>query len=266
MAITIQDVQDLIQLLRERPEWRAEMERALLGEEFHSLPAIVRELAEAQKRTEARVEELAEAQKRTEARVEELAEAQKRTEARLETLTARVEELAEAQKRTDAQIAALVERMDKFQTTQERMEKRLGMLSGAALELRFAERAPAYLSQLALRVRVIPRHDFVARTQEAVEAGTLSEDEAASIARLDLLAKGVRRDDRAPIYFAVEISETIRSKDVTRAARRAKLLQQIYSRVLPVVAGDMISPADKEDAEELGVAIVLDGQVIEDED
>jgi len=46
-------------------------------EDFSELKAIVRDLAEAQKRTEIRVEELAEAQKRTEVRLEELAEAQK---------------------------------------------------------------------------------------------------------------------------------------------------------------------------------------------
>ncbi len=70
--------------------------------DFNELKAIVADLAEAQKRTEARVEELAEAQKRTEARVEELAEAQKRTEAR-------VGELAEAQKRTEARVGELAE-------------------------------------------------------------------------------------------------------------------------------------------------------------
>ncbi|MGQ9748920.1 MAG: hypothetical protein ACUVR9_04960, partial [Desulfosoma sp.] len=43
-------------------------------EDFDDLKQVVRELAEAQKRTEARVEELAEAQKRTELRLEELAE------------------------------------------------------------------------------------------------------------------------------------------------------------------------------------------------
>jgi len=57
-----------------------EIAATVTKEEFTDLKAIVADLAEAQKRTEARVEELAEAQKRTEARVEELAEAQKRTE------------------------------------------------------------------------------------------------------------------------------------------------------------------------------------------
>lgn len=55
-------------------------EKMVTKEEFNELKAVLKELAEAQKRTEAKVEELAEAQKRTEARVEELAEAQKKTE------------------------------------------------------------------------------------------------------------------------------------------------------------------------------------------
>jgi hypothetical protein len=58
-----------------------------LKEIVDNLATAVKELAEAQKRTEARVEELAEAQKRTEARVEELAEAQKRTEVEIKKLT-----------------------------------------------------------------------------------------------------------------------------------------------------------------------------------
>jgi DNA repair exonuclease SbcCD ATPase subunit len=55
-------------------------------EDFRELKGIVKELAEAQKRTEKKVEELAEAQNRTEKRVEELAEAQKQTEKEIKTL------------------------------------------------------------------------------------------------------------------------------------------------------------------------------------
>ena len=57
-----------------------------LKEIVGNLAVTVKELAEAQKRTEARIEELAEAQKRTEARIEELAEAQKRTEVEIKKL------------------------------------------------------------------------------------------------------------------------------------------------------------------------------------
>ena len=70
-----------------------ELSNVVTKVEFNELRDVVRELAEAQKRTEQRVGELAEAQKRTEERltrletiVGELAEAQKRTEAALEKL------------------------------------------------------------------------------------------------------------------------------------------------------------------------------------
>ncbi|MFZ4732751.1 MAG: hypothetical protein ACOYK7_09475 [Pirellulales bacterium] len=92
--------------------------------EFNELTAVVKELAGAQQRTEARVEELAEAQGRTEARVEELAEAQGRTEAR-------VEELAEAQRRTEARIEELAEAQMQTTWAVKDLAKQVGGLAGA---------------------------------------------------------------------------------------------------------------------------------------
>jgi len=77
-----------------------ELRNTVTKDEFNELKEVVRELAEAQKRTEQRVEELAEAQKRTEQRVEELAEAQKRTEAE-------IKELARALKETRVMVGGL---------------------------------------------------------------------------------------------------------------------------------------------------------------
>src|SRR3989304_2760643 len=70
-----------------------ELSNVVTKVEFNELRDVVRELAEAQKRTEQRVRELAEAQKRTEQRVGELAEAQKRTETELKELAVEVKEL-----------------------------------------------------------------------------------------------------------------------------------------------------------------------------
>jgi hypothetical protein len=112
-------------------------ELSVSREDFAELKAIVRELAQAQQRTELRIEELVQAQKRsetgmgelrgvvreltaaqqrTETRVEELggavqrlAEAQQRTEIRMEDLGRAVQELAEAQKRTDMSVDKLTE-------------------------------------------------------------------------------------------------------------------------------------------------------------
>jgi len=55
-------------------------------EDFQELKQLVRDLVQAQARTEARMEELAQAQTRTEARMEELAQAQAKTEKELQKL------------------------------------------------------------------------------------------------------------------------------------------------------------------------------------
>ncbi len=111
--------------------------------DFNELKEIVRELAEAQKRTEQRMEELAraqaelaEAQKRTEQRVEELAEAQKRTEQR-------VEELARLQGETQRQIQELVRQMSDVR----REVGGLGRSMGYALENEAYRMLPAFLAE-----------------------------------------------------------------------------------------------------------------------
>ena len=63
--------------------------------DFSELKSIVKDLAQAQERTEERVEELAHAQRRTEERVGELAQAQRRTEVALQKLSRQVGGLSE---------------------------------------------------------------------------------------------------------------------------------------------------------------------------
>jgi len=109
-------------------------EAHITREDFSELKAIVRDIAETQKRTESRVEELADAQKKTEisvgtlakgleSRMEELADAQKKTESRMEELAdaqkrteSRMEELADAQKRTEISVGTLAKGLDATRT------------------------------------------------------------------------------------------------------------------------------------------------------
>ncbi|MEJ5349053.1 MAG: hypothetical protein WHS46_10260 [Desulfosoma sp.] len=125
------DLRDALLSLFEEVE--RNREESVSKPEFNEFKDIVRDLAEAQKRTEKHVEELAEAQKRTEARMEELAEAQKKTEARLDSLAAKVEELAEAQRRTEA-------RMEELAEAQRKTEARLDNLAAKVEELAEAQK------------------------------------------------------------------------------------------------------------------------------
>jgi hypothetical protein len=120
------EVRELAQA-QQRTEQRVEQ----LAEAQQGLAEAQQGLAEAQRRTEQRVEQLAEAQQRTEQRVEQLAEAQQRTEQRVEQLAEaqqrteqRVEQLAEAQQRTEQRVEQLAE-------AQQRTEQRVEQLAEA---------------------------------------------------------------------------------------------------------------------------------------
>jgi hypothetical protein len=107
--------------------------------DIDEMKAIVRDLAQAQARTEDRLEELAQAQQRTERRIEELggavqklAEAQQRTERRVEGLEGAVQRLAEAQQRTEL-------RMEELAQAQQRSEIGMQDLRGAVRQLAEAQ-------------------------------------------------------------------------------------------------------------------------------
>jgi hypothetical protein len=107
--------------------------------DIDEMKAIVRDLAQAQARTEDRLEELAQAQQRTERRIEELggavqklAEAQQRTERRVGGLEGAVQRLAEAQQRTEL-------RMEELAQAQQRSEIGMQDLRGAVRQLAEAQ-------------------------------------------------------------------------------------------------------------------------------
>lgn len=72
MAFTVHDFQDLMQLLAEHPDWRDQMRRAILDEDFLTLPQIVRDLAEEVRRLVEEVRHLAEAQRGAETQIQRL--------------------------------------------------------------------------------------------------------------------------------------------------------------------------------------------------
>lgn len=238
MAFTIDDFQDLVRLLVQRPEWQAELRRLLLADDFLALPGIVRELAEAQRQSEARLTRL-------EATVAELAEAQKRTEQR-------VEELAEAQRNLIDQVAKLTERVD-------RLTDRVGRLDGRMLERAYHEKAGAYFGPLLRRLRVVPPHTL----EDDLEA-RLSGEEFQDVLRLDLLVNGQARRaaERSEVWLAVEISVVIDREDVERAVRRAALLQKAGYRAIPLVAGEQMTAGAEGEARAASAAVLLDGHAL----
>ena len=90
MAFSVEEFRDLMRLLEKHPEWRAELRRMVLTDELLALPSLVRELVEAQRRSEERLgrteADLALLRAETEVRFREVAEAQLRLAQRLDEL------------------------------------------------------------------------------------------------------------------------------------------------------------------------------------
>ncbi len=220
-----------------------ELQNTVTKAEFKDLQGVVRELAEAQKGTEARLEALT-------GRVEELAEAQKRTEAR-------VEELAEALKQTNERLDDLIEVVRELTETVRSHDVRLAKVDGRTFELQFREKASAYLGRVMRGTRVISVGDLADDLE-----GVLTEEEFDEVLRADVILKGraIVAGARQEVFAVVELSVTLDSSDIERAARRAGLLRKKGWKTLAVAAGEEVSDLLVHKAAGLGVAVMQDGR------
>jgi hypothetical protein len=188
--MTINDLHDLVRLLTEHPEWQAEVRRLILTDELLELPLIVRQLVEAQRRTEERVAQLTEAQRRTEEalgrtqeQVDRLVEAQRRTEEQVAQLT-------EAQRRTEEALGRTQEQVDRLVEAQRRTEEQVAQLTEAQ---RRTEEQVARLTEAQRRTeeQVARLTEAQRRTEEQV--ANLSEVQRENQERLNQLTEAVKQ-------------------------------------------------------------------------
>ncbi|MDR7537704.1 MAG: hypothetical protein QN183_15280 [Armatimonadota bacterium] len=218
------------------------------------LEAAVAHLAEAQARTEERLARLEDA-------VARLAEAQARTEERLARLEDAVARLAEAQARTDERLARLAETQVRTEARLARTDARLAGLRGNDLERRYAENAPAYFQRLLRQLRLVPKEELGRLAEGAEDRGVLSASERELLLWTDVVAFGRWRDTGDETYLAVEVSATVDTEDIERAADRARLLQRVTGlRAVAAAAGEDITPEAERQAARLGVWRVLNGR------
>ena len=262
MAFTVEEFRDLVRILEEHPEWRAELRRLVLTDEILTLPELVRDLIQAQRRTEEQVAALVEAQRHTEERVttlEErvasLIEAQQRTEVQLSALV-------EAQQRTDQQISALTEAQLQTNYRLDTLTNDMAAVKGIVLELQYRDRAYAYFAPLIRRTRVLSGDELDALLEGAIAQGQLSEAEADELLLADLLLRGRRRADNSEVYLVVEVSWKVDPYDVERSVRRAALMSRIGIPAVPVVAGKEVIAEAANLADMLQVWQLTNGQAI----
>ena len=222
MPFTVEEFSDLVRLLEERPEWRVELRRLVLTDELLSLPSLVRDLAEAQRRTEERIDQLAQ-------RMDQLAQ-------RMDQLTRDVQQLTEVLLRMGVDV---------------------DRLKGYMLEARYLSHGHACFSRVVRRAHVLSGDELNA----LLDQGRFSREEAEEILQADVVVRGRRLEDGAEVYLVVEVSWGIGISDVQRASDRAVLLARTGTPAIPVVAGSWVSPEALEPARALRVWQVTDVRV-----
>ena len=228
MAFTVNDFADLKQLLFTHPEWRVDLRQILLTDELLSLPEIVRELAEAQKRTE-------DGLLRLEAAVQELAVALRQN----------------------------VEAIQRLENQSARMLTDLGDLRGSRLEQKYAQHAAAYFGTWIRKVRRILPDGLDSATEDRLEEH-LSQPELTDFLLADIVVGGVLRkpltSEKTQVWLVVEVSATIDQGDVERAWRRAGLARQAGFLAIAVVAGEDLTEGATVLAKQKSVVVMLDGR------
>lgn len=271
MPFTIEDFHDLVRLVTERPEWRADLRRLVLTDELLSLPE---QLAKFQLRVEDRFQELTERltalEERTEKRFQELTERlaalEEHTEKRFQELTERLVALEErTEKRFQAvegQIASLTMHLDALTKVVDKLVDEVGELKGESLENRYRLRASAYFSRLLRKIHVLSPEELAGVLDEAVDKGAMLESEAEDVLLADLVVRGKRREDGGDGYLVVEVSWGVGLEDVIRASRRSALLTKAGLATVPVVAGKKLTDETRQFAQQQHVRQVTDGQAI----
>ena len=225
----------------------SELSQSVRRDDFNKLKSVVADLAEAQVVTGRRldsltvkVEELAEAQKRTEARLEELAEAQAATERRLDSLAVKVEELAEAQKRTEQEVRKLAKGLRETR----QMVGGLSDSVGYGLEDRAIAALPALLK---IRFGLEPAAPFVRRYM----------DIGGKEVELNMFGTGHKDNEK---WFVVgEGKAKLFKKDVDRFQKlleRLKANNVVGDHVLPLLVTYSTRPAIQEYAENKGMHVI----------
>ncbi len=245
MALTREDVLQLLEILRQDEGLREEFRRLLLPPD---LPAWMQKMD----RWTERMDEWTQKADKWMADTDEWKGRVDRWMADTDEWKGRVDkwmaetdewkrETREWQQKTEKRLA----RMDKRFM---RIESTLGELRGAAKETEYRQKAPMLFSSLLRHLRD-GQHEVAERLREAVRAGKVSLDEALELRRTDLLLLGEVAQGKwegQTILVVTEISAAVSRADVERAIRRARIAQRLGFWALPCVSGERWSqPAVK---------------------
>jgi hypothetical protein len=211
---------------------------------------------------EARMEE---SRRETDRRFAEMAarmeESRRETDRRFAEMAARMEE---SRRETDRRFAEITSDLRALTETVRnlihRFDSELGSVKGMTLEMLYRDNATTILGKHFRNLRLVDRGQYL---QEMLDQHPITDNEWKQLVSSDVMVHGVHRLTGKEYLMVWEVSWVIDDHDVERAADRAEILRHWQANALPVVAGKVITASAHQAAQERGVLVVLDSEVLE---
>lgn len=247
MTTTINDIADLVRILREQPEWADTVRGILLGREVIELPKLFAEFAEL---TRQNFQLLREERK---ADIAELKTGMSGIESRVSVIETEVSGLKTEVSSLNVRVTRLEGKMDNALGTnyQNKVVQNLHSILGQHQNLTRVKVLRGYQND--------PDADFMEQLYQAEEQGIITHQQSNDLLLVDIICIGRRRDNRdAEIPLAIETSITIGDSDVVRAARRAEILAAILNQpAQAAVIGDSVDQSRTALAADYQVSLIL---------
>ena len=241
---TVNDIADIVRIIREQPEWADTIRSVLLSRELLELPQRFAEYAEATNRRLERLETiLADFMESTDRRLEALETGQtalQEGQAKLEAGQAKLE-AGQAEMRAD--IAEIKDDVDEIRTDISAIREDLRPIK-AAHARNGAERDTRRIARTmnCFQINLLNSDDLY-RLLAAIDSDDISRSDRDSFERADIVIVGEHRDTGETHYIAVEASFTAHEDDTRRAIRNADYLARSTGQPThAVVASRLVDP------------------------
>jgi len=237
-TLTINNVDDLINIVQAHPEWRQRLVKALFPD--IDVPKALQNLTKT------------------------IDQFSTKTDARFDALETRVDQFSvQANARFDAldkRTGNLEIGVNKLEFTVSEQQTDIAELKGKSYEREYRDKAAAIFGRYLKRGRDMT-HDLADLLQEAEEVGQITSAEFDQVLAADLLWGGRLRRSEDEVVIVLEASWLAELTDIERARERADILQKIGVIAIPVVAGKTWSEEALSAALTYRVVVATNGRV-----
>ncbi len=247
----IRNFYDLLQALREHPEWLEELRTFILTADLIELPKkfdkFVKERFEPLEEKVDRIQEDMEVVKQatvgTERKVEALGQDMGVVKQKVEVLEQDMEVVKQKAEVLEQDMAVVKQKVETLEQDVAWLKKEVkslkvdvASLKGDNLERKVREKAPAYFGRFFRKIKVIDIQQWAEKLDDAEDQGLITPEEREKALNLDILLRAKKGEKE--FLLAVEVSYTVEEKDALRALERANIFYKLYQiETIPVVIG-----------------------------